>query len=197
MVSSPKYYSVCADLIRDVADIFDHPRFLHLGMDEEVAYHQRGLNYAVVRQGDLWWHDLRWFADTTAKAGMRPWVWSDYLWHHKQEFLSKMPKEILQSNWYYEKSFAPDRKLKKLEKDYECKCVEAYLELEKAGFDQVPTGSTWSCDENFGNMIAFCRQNITPSRLKGFLMAPWLEPQPCWEKRLTDACLIGREAFAK
>lgn len=34
MISTPIYYKVCEDLIVDVADIFDHPRFLHIGYDE-------------------------------------------------------------------------------------------------------------------------------------------------------------------
>ena len=39
MVSTKKYYQVCEDLIKDVAEIFDHPRFFHLGYDEETASH--------------------------------------------------------------------------------------------------------------------------------------------------------------
>ena len=40
MVSTQKYYQVCEDLIKDVAEIFDRPRFFHLGFDEETAHHQ-------------------------------------------------------------------------------------------------------------------------------------------------------------
>ena len=192
MVSTQKYYSVCADLIRDVADIFGRPRFMHLGYDEETAGHQRQYGFAAVRQGDLWWHDFRWFADTTAKAGMRPWIWSDYIWHHKQDFLSKMPKDVLQSNWFYGDSFKTGEPLAK---GYECNRVDAYLELEKAGFDQVPTGSNWSCDANLRGTVDFCRRHISPSRLKGFMMAPWFFPDPRWEDKLMDACRLGREAF--
>src|SRR4030042_1344767 len=36
MESTEKYYTVCRDLIREVIDLFDQPRFFHLGMDEEV-----------------------------------------------------------------------------------------------------------------------------------------------------------------
>ena len=35
MVSSPIYYKVCADLIKEVYDIFDSPEYIHIGMDEE------------------------------------------------------------------------------------------------------------------------------------------------------------------
>ena len=50
-VSTPIYYQVCADLIRDVCEIFDHPRFFHLGYDEENAANQTKYAYAVIRQG--------------------------------------------------------------------------------------------------------------------------------------------------
>ena len=60
MVSTKKYYQVCEDLIKDVAEIFDHPRFFHLGYDEETASHQAKHLFAVCRQGELWWHDFLW-----------------------------------------------------------------------------------------------------------------------------------------
>lgn len=126
------------------------------------------------------------------KAGMRPWIWSDYIWHHKQEFLSKMPKDVLQSNWFYGDSFKTGEPLAK---GHECNRVDAYLELEKAGFDQVPTGSNWSCDANLRGTVDFCRRHVSPSRLKGFMMAPWFFPDPRWEDKLMDACRLGREAF--
>ena len=192
MVSTPEYYSVCTDIIRDVAEIFDHPRFMHLGFDEETARDQRQYRFCVARQGDLWWHDVLWFAATVEKTGMRPWVWSDAIWRHKDEYLSKMPKSVLQSNWYYESSFDPAEKPKN---GGVLGYVDAYLALEKAGFDQVPTASNWLCDENLEKTVAFARQNIAPSRLKGFLMAPWFFTDAHWENRLMDACRLGRSAW--
>src|SRR5690606_30581643 len=35
MLSTEEYYKVCSDVIKEVADLFDKPRFFHLGMDEE------------------------------------------------------------------------------------------------------------------------------------------------------------------
>ena len=72
MVSTRKYYQVCEDLIKDAAEIFDHPRFFHLGYDEETAGHQAKHLFAVCRQGELWWHDFLWFAKVTEKTGCRP-----------------------------------------------------------------------------------------------------------------------------
>ena len=69
MLSTPIYYQVCKDLIDEVCELFDRPRFFHLGMDEETSEHQINLNYVVLRQYDLWWHDLYYLVDIVEKAG--------------------------------------------------------------------------------------------------------------------------------
>ena len=162
MVSTPAYYDVCRDLIGEVIEIFDRPRLFHLGMDEETAEHQRHQSYAVMRQFDLWWHDLLFLVKEVEKKGARAWIWSDYLWHHPDEFFERMPRSVLQSNWYYGDDFNP-----------ELGYVKAYLDLEGHGFEQVPTGSNWSCDTNFGGIVEFAKQSIPRERLAGFLQTVW------------------------
>ena len=78
-----------------------------------------------------------------------------------------MPKSVLQSNWYYEKSFDTDHTY-----------VKAYLDLEEHGYDQVPTGANWSCDTNFGDTVKFAKERIAPERLKGFLQTIWKPTLP-------------------
>jgi len=186
MVSTRPYYQVCADLIRDVCEIFDRPRFLHLGYDEETAGHQRRYKFSIVRQGELWWHDFLWFVRETEKTGMRPWIWSDYVWHHPEEFYRRMPRSVLQSNWYYGRDFDVE-KMEKAGNERLAAFVKAYEGLDKAGFDQVPTGSNWSCDENFAGTVKHCRKVCSPERLKGFMMAPWFFTLPEWEEKNLEA----------
>lgn len=159
-VSTKKYYEVCADLIAEVMDIFDTPRFFHLGMDEEETGKNNN-QYVVVRQHDLWWHDFLFFCDEVRKKGGRPWVWSDYLWKHQEVFMKRMPKDVVQSNWYYKKKFQDNH------------MVQAYDLLEKSGYDQVPTGSNWNNNENFGMTVDYCTEKIHPKRLLGFLQTTW------------------------
>ncbi|MBR4654925.1 MAG: hypothetical protein IKO72_16330 [Kiritimatiellae bacterium] len=189
MVSTPTYYKVCADLIRDVAEVFDHPRFLHIGYDEEDFGNQRMNELAIVRNGELWWHDFLWFIKTVEDAGMRPMAWSDYCWRHRDEYLRRCPKVLLQSNWYYRQWFdfetiPPQRKIH----------LETFIALDKAGFDQLPCGSVWACDENFPGLVEFCRKHIDPSRLKGFLMAPWMMCKPSNDARQNKAIDIVADA---
>lgn len=190
MVSSQKYYQVCEDLIKDVAEIFDRPRFFHLGFDEETAGHQKQLLFAVCRQGDLWWHDLLWFAKVTEKTGCRPWIWSDYYWGHKDEFLKRMPKSVLQSNWYYRPWFDPSEMPEKRFETY----LRTYDELDKAGFDQVPTGSNCMCDNNFGDTVKYCDARCSRALIKGYMMAPWTRTFAIHEEKSMQA--IGQLAAA-
>ncbi|NLF12766.1 MAG: Tat pathway signal protein [Anaerolineaceae bacterium] len=162
MVSTRAYYDVCKELIAEVTSLFDKPRFFHIGMDEETARHQRNFEYAVMRQYDLWWHDLYFLLEQVEKNGSRPWMWADYAWEHYDEFYARMPKSVLQSNWYYGAEFGP-----------ELQYVKTYVDLEKHGYDQVPTGSMWSNDVNFGGTVEFCRQYIAPERLLGFMQTVW------------------------
>lgn len=187
MVSTQKYYQVCRDVIRDVCEIFDHPRWFHLGYDEETANHQSQYEFAVVRQGELWWHDFLFFVKTVEDLGMRPWIWSDFYWHHPEDFLRRMPRSVLQSNWYYAAAFEDA-------KDFAKKRVQAYVDLDKAGFDQMPCGSNWSCDENFGNTVKYCAKNISAKSLSGFLMAPWYFTVPVHREKVLQGIDIAGAA---
>jgi hypothetical protein len=178
MVSTPKYYDVCRDLIDEVIEIFDRPRFFHLGMDEETASHQRNYNHMVIRQNELWWGDLYYFIGEVEKRGVRPWIWSDYAWRNPDIFFKKMPKSVLQSNWYYSDLFDMN-KLEGLNKTY----LSLYESLEKYGYDQLPTGSNYMYNNNLEDTVRYCKRIIDPSRLYGFMSSPWKPTlMPCLDK---------------
>ncbi len=160
-ISTPEYYEFVKDIIAEVIEIFDTPRLFHLGMDEEALVHQRHFELVVIRQHDLWWRDFQFLLDQLKPKNVRPWIWSDNIWVRPDEFAARMPKDVLQSNWYYGKEF--DTRTE----------VKAYKELEAAGFDQVPTFSNWEDPENVYNTVRFCKANVAPERLRGFLHAPW------------------------
>lgn len=170
MVSTPTYYKVCGELIDEVIDVFDTPRFFHLGYDEETAGHQAKYQYVVVRQHELWWHDFDFFVQRVLAKKVRPWIWSDYYWAHDEAFLERMPKSVLQSNWYYAMKFDPATE----------KRVKTYLDLDAAGYEQVPTGSNWSTAENIGATVKFCREHLNAERLRGFLQTPWRPTLPVY-----------------
>ena len=111
------------------------------------------------------------------KRGVRAWCWSDKIWHAKDEFLKRMPKSVLQSNWYYGLSQI-DLDKPQDRKEY----GNAYLWLDEAGFDQVPTGSNWSTPENMAATAKFIKKTCKPENIRGFLAAPWVKTLPQFEK---------------
>ena len=173
MISTPTYYKVCADLIAEVCEVFDNPRLFHLGMDEEDIGHQTLHGVAVVRQGEQWWQDAFFLFKECEKHGARPWVWSDYYWHHPELFKKNMPKSVLQSNWCYRSIVNPPDDIQKTR-------VQAYLDLNELGYDQVPTPSTWGMPNgiNVFETVGWCRDNIDPKLLTGFLTVPWAHTRP-------------------
>ena len=186
LVSTPAYYEVCRDLIEEVSELFGNPRYFHLGMDEETAEHQRFYALAVMRQHELWWHDVTFFCDEVRRQGARPWVWSDHIWRHRKAYLEQMPRDVIQSNWYYGESFADDEV-----------AVEAYVALESAGFDQIPTGSNHSNPDNFGRTVSHCMSRIEPERLAGFLQTPWRPTIEEYAQRHLDAIEQVSETIKK
>jgi hypothetical protein len=173
MVSTPIYYQVCEDIIKEVAEVFGYPEYIHLGMDEEDPRNQAFYSYCCVRQGELWWHDLFFFFNVCDKVGARPWVWADACWHKKEEYFKRMPKSALQSNWGY------DAVHKNPDGTYQERHYQAYVKLEEAGFDQVPTSSTWDkCWFNSLEVMEISKEHIAPERLIGHMTAPWMYTVP-------------------
>jgi hypothetical protein len=181
MVSTPAYYQVCHDLIAEVVELFDGPRFFHIGMDEETFQHQRAYQYVVVRQGALYWHDFHFYCGEIEQAGARPWIWSDKYWHDPEDFVREMPASVLHSNWYYGTLFEDEPEERRKVQ------VTAYRAFEELGYEQVPTGSNHSSDGNFGLTVDYCRQHVEPSRLMGFLQTPWRRTIEAFRQHHLDA----------
>ena len=183
MTSTPTYYHVCADVIRDTIALFDRPRFVHLGMDEEVVELNRSYDFAHGRQGELWWHDVRFLAAEVERAGSRAWVWGDGAWYDPS-YLERMPKSVVQSNWYYWKDVAtiePKADLPRPADERRPRCpgqnhvveLRTFLEFDRAGFDQIPSGTNWNNPVNMALVADYCLRRLTPSRLLGFLFETW------------------------
>ena len=111
---------------------------------------------------------------------MRPWVWADMCWHKKEEYLTRMPKSVLQSTWYYDRvKRLPDGTYKEVG-------YQAYVWLEEHGFDQVPTSSTWTFWYNSLETMELSKEHIAPERLFGHMTAAWQFTRPYARYMLLD-----------
>ena len=169
MRCSDTYYQVCGELIDEVCGLFGKPAYFHLGMDEETYENQKYMGSAFVRGEELWWHDLIFLADRCERNGARAWIWSDYYWHHPDVFVRRMPKSILQSNWRYERILLPDATGR-----YPSVGYQTYLDLNRLGYDQVPTASTWAFHGNIEQTVRLALdEGFDREHLLGFMAAPW------------------------
>ena len=166
MVSTPIYYKVVEDLIDEVCQLFE-PRYIHLGLDEETYEHQKKYDYAIVRQNDLWWEDLHFYVKCAEKNGVRPMMWSDYARSRPEEFVQKCPKSMIQCVWYYFDKYGED-----IEDFYKIRIMPIDV-LEKAGFDQLPTGSIEYVDACLPNLVDYCTDHISKEHLLGFMQTTW------------------------
>ncbi|MBQ4288017.1 MAG: family 20 glycosylhydrolase [Bacteroidales bacterium] len=202
MVSSKPYYRMCEEVISDVMEIFGHPRFFHIGCDEETADFQQkqGYKYICIRQDDYWWKDLYHLVDTIEGHGARPWMWSDHFWYH-EDFVKRCPKSVIQQNWFYDSAYGGFD----LEKNFTSDRIrlESFLKLDEAGFDQVPCSTNWvggkrraeglGADDVIGGLVPFCREHISKDHLLGFMMAPW---DPTDNEKHIQHTISGIDLFA-
>ena len=201
MLSTPEYYRVVSDTIRDAIEAFDHPRFIHLGFDEERAEWMRDNNYYVARQGELWWHDFLYTVGCAEKWGSRPWVWAD-CGPHKPEYTKRCPKSVLQTAWYYDAYNAKLSMDPKVNPHYWK--LQNFIGLDRAGFDQVPCGTNWigfkrramkvDADEVMGLVVKFVREHADSDRMLGFMMAPWATR--CTTDEKNEKNMRGIDIFA-
>ena len=173
MVSTDIYYKVCEDLIKEIAEIFDHPRYIHLGMDEEWNITER-LQHSCARRGKLYWHDLNFLMDKTREQGSTPCIWADPYWYYKEDFLREVDKEdLLVFPWYYD-TITEDNNLGGYDKRFTIpQMKDSLTSLAEYGYDVMPTGSNWATTANIGGVIGYCRDNTVADKLHGFMMATW------------------------
>ena len=91
----------------------------------------------------------------------------------------RMPRSVLQSNWYYDEGFD--------ERAFRWPRIKCYLNLEKAGVDQIPTGSNYVTDVNMAGTVAFAKAKLSAEHLKGFQVSIWRSTLPEHEQRHFDA----------
>jgi len=199
MVSTPQYYQFCHEVIGEVYELFGKPSHFHIGMDEETFGMQanRGYAFKCVRENPLWFHDVNFLCEEVRRLGARPWMWADKIWDtDPEEYSANIPRDVLQSNWYYKEVFKFDETTPEYLRPEE-KRLNCYLQLEQMGYDQVPCGSNWARVENYPGTLAFARKNFAPERFKGMMLAPWCSTEKIAEEALLEACQIFGETHRK
>ncbi|MBE6590486.1 MAG: hypothetical protein E7646_00420 [Ruminococcaceae bacterium] len=171
MVGTEEYAKVCNELIDETCEIFD-AKYFHLGLDEENFALQGAYGIRHVRGAHFWWRDAHRLFERCEHNNARPWVWSDDYWYHPEEFKKNMPKSVLQSNWNYDNiSFGEKNGT------YRKKEFQYYVDLDRLGYDQVPTCSTWASATNTDATFRMCKNDLSEEHFLGIMTAPWTNCQ--------------------
>ena len=200
MISTEEYYKVCRDLIQEVYELFDHPEYIHIGMDEEDEAHGRKNQegYFMIRQGELYWHDLRYLMDCVTDTGAKPWIWHDSFGNHQEEYCQHFEmNEALLSVWYYhqldEKYFTPFSEYKHDKSQYygldlqyvedipKLKRIRDYaLDWAREGNEITPTA--WAFNEgNIHQLMEFFHNGAPDQQILGMIVSIWKSTQ--WQNK--------------
>ena len=204
-ISTIEYYKLCNDIIKEVYELFDHPKYIHLGMDEEDARHVAYAPLAVYRQKDLYWHDLRFLIDCVADTGAKAWITSCPLFHNPEEFPKRIePDEVIISPWqyhglykehytridsrqeyidYYKKPPYCNMNLTYVEDEpYQVLYMEQALPNIKKGYCYFPTVSVYNKHRyNALDTLRYYKENAPDEQMIGYLTAPWFLVK--WENK--------------
>lgn len=184
MLTTPIYHQVCKDVIDEICDVFD-TKYVHIGMDEETASHQRALDVAVIRQYDAWWKDLYHLVKCVESNNARAWVWSDYGYDRIDEYMAKMPKTVVQNVWWYHES-------ETLQVE-EYNAIKAIDLLDQNGYDIVPAASVWKRRDNAQILMEYAADHISDEHFYGFMQTTWERPAHGWEHVLK----VGNETMSE
>lgn len=187
MVGTETYNRVCCEVLDEVAEVFDRPKFFHLGLDEEMVNNQANFPVTRIRSPRQKLHDANLLFDVLRSKGIRPWIWADLEvvegFGGEETFQSVIPKDVLLSNAYYGELYRNQGTSKR---------AELYIKIGEWGYEQIPTCSRWFTFLNPRHTLRYCKANVRPESIVGYLDAPWLFSVPeHYYGLLNDAQLYG------
>ena len=132
------------------------PKHFHLGMDEETAEHQYNLDYVVLRQYDLWWHDLYFFLDRVQGEGVTAIVYGDRMWGRSEDFIKGMPTTPIIAN-RYDGQLDPEK-------------LSSYETLAKDTYRQLPAYVGEPNAQNLSMLDEYTKKVIPDDKLLGCIL---------------------------
>lgn len=196
-VSTAEYYRVCNDLIKEVYELFEHPEYIHIGMDEEHLRVMKKSKLITLRQGELYWHDIRFLMDCVEDTGAKVWMWADPLIDFTEGYREHIkPHEAVLSPWYYSAykkehwTYIPTASqvtqiyysedkytslgIQYVEEDPHLVNFRSVpLTLMSEGYRYVPCCSALANDYNTEDLVEYYKNGAPDEQILGYITAPW------------------------
>ena len=84
LMSTPTYYKVCKDLIEEAYELFEHPEYIHLGLDEESPDIRTPENH--FRTKEMIYHDYNYLINCVRETGAKPCMWNTIFLHWEDAY---------------------------------------------------------------------------------------------------------------
>ena len=84
LISTPTYYKVCKDLIEEAYELFEHPEYIHLGLDEESPDIRTPENH--FRTKEMIYHDYNYLINCVKEVGAKPCMWNTIFLHWEDAY---------------------------------------------------------------------------------------------------------------
>lgn len=203
MTSSSIYYKVCHDIIEEIYELFEQPKYIHIGMDEENYSMLQKFDYVVLRKGELLMHDLKFLIDEVNALGAKPLMWADVFLSNPESFVAHIPvDDVILMPWYYHafkrehstpvkvwwEILGMENQVNYMEHP-EYKQGRRFIEdrpehvrfretaapYMKYGYKYIPTPSVWGRnDYNTEELVEYFRDGApSDDQIVGFITAPW------------------------
>lgn len=198
MLCTSIYYKVCKDLIKDAYEAFEHPEFIHIGMDEEDEKHASVLKDVVTwRKPEKHISDVKYLIDCVTETGAKAWIWPEPLFYQTELYEKSIaPDEaivspatynaIYKEHWtpitsrqeyidYYNKPPYKDMNLTYVEEEpYFDNFREKALPLLEHGYTYVPIMSPYNkCDISIDDVFRYFKENAPDEQIRGYMMTIW------------------------
>jgi len=65
--------------------------------------------------------------------------------------------------------------------------AKTYIDVDQAGYDQIPAVSNYQTPDNIPSTIKWCRDHCSKERIKGYFLTPWVPTLEAKRDRHFDA----------
>lgn len=221
MLCTSVYYKVCNDMIKDAYELFEHPEYIHIGMDEETALHasQTKNGLAMFRTGSQWYSDIRFLVDCVQGTGAKPMMWRWPLFQNPELYKEWFdPDEVIlmpfnyhaikKEHWtpvssrqeyikYYSKPEYQGMNIEFVEQDpFNVQFMEKAIPLMKQeGYCYIPIVSLYNkCEYCMPDTFEYFRDNAPEDQVLGFTAAAWYHPIPKYKDEYIETIRAFKKA---
>jgi hypothetical protein len=98
--ATDEYRAFCKDIIEELYEVFEAPRYIHLGLDEEFPDRAKELGF---RTGDVLFNDYKFLINVVKELGSTPMMWASTCMHTMDVWEKHIPDDmIFAAGHYYE-----------------------------------------------------------------------------------------------